>query len=152
MFCLIKICFIFILTEILLYSAAVFLSVLTLVRGAPVAHNNLNKATLHVANLQDRIDGIPKNELPELFLDLATEIEKLHLREIFQRQTTDDGEETEMDKTDNNENTDERVKRADVDLATLCQDQSCIGLLKQYEQWRQEHGYAYYTGVWKVGK
>ena len=107
------------------------------------------------------MDGVARGDIPEKFIDIATKIDKLNLRSMFHTHDTNRmieeivrelyGKARLVDDI-HGAKKEKRVKREDVDLSTLCPDHSCIGLLKQYEQWRQEHGYAYYTGVWKVGK
>ena len=170
--------------------------------AVPILHHDVTRPQLDYRSLPDHRDGtlvhldssflpdqthvddVPRSELPDEFVNIATRIDRLNLRamvlkdyterkikaivkELFGKAKPDDAtNDTQKDKQLNRRDVDlatvgdavnddkenKRVKRQDVDIATLCPDMSCIGLLKQYEQWRKEHGYAYYTGVWKVGK
>ena len=137
----------------------------TYVEGVPRAdflHGDDKNAQLNsVLPDQTLVDDVPKGELPDKFIHIATKIEKLHLRLLFDNDNTVRFFEDIIRKVFgrgklgdaiNDSMRGKRVKRQEVNIATLCPDGSCIGLLKQYEQWRKEHGYAYYTGVWKVGK
>ena len=138
----------------------------TYVDGVPRAdflHGDDKHAQLNSVVLQDqtRVDGVPKGQLPDKFIHIASRIDKLHLRPMFNNVNTVRFLEDVIRKVFgkgklgdaiNDTKKNKRVKRQEVNIATLCPDGSCIELLKQYEQWRQEHGYAYYTGVWKVGK
>ena len=102
----------------------------------------------------DLIDGVPTDAIPSRFMAIATKIELFHLRRKLNKQDSQntDGESSTEDDSQKSINISGRFKRENLDPSTVCPNQSCIDLLKQYEQWRHEHGYAYYTGVWKVGK
>ena len=160
---------------------------LSIINAVPIVRSADTDAQLDNNFLPDKthVDGVPRGELPDEFVDIATRMDKMRLRAIVFNDNTervledilkklfgkgagldDEVNGTKKDKQLNQHDVDlatvgdaviddkenKRVKRQDVDIATLCPDMSCIGLLKQYEQWRKEHGYAYYTGVWKVGK
>ena len=107
---------------------------------------------------QDTIDGVPTEQLPPIFLEIATKIENLRIRKGFHTKTTQVNQRDNAPEfvlkmlPQNDRNILERSKREETDLSVVCSTQACVDLLKKYEQWRQDHGYAYYTGVWKVGK